>query len=341
MKNPLENPTNLATVNRTNDATTTSSANFVAQNFAQIASTPENAMRAGSQPPSSPYTTQSLTSPIKGIIPRLQREASEGIPIPGRAQSHDDIRMLGTGSGYSSPNSNYCISPNSPRGQYMYSCSPVGMNSSPPINYHGSPTKGGYTVARRALSRATSPLSSSVPGTGGTYINAPKIGSSTHNRNSAVSNNSSRSEMCTLQTHTHAITVTIYSLLWLLQNQKKRKWDLISLSILSFVYIICYSNWPSIHSIINGNTVTMHWLNRICLIRKRVYLFHIECRLWVIFFKHHFTHSIRTGSWNGLRTSFTQLSRLILYILTVLWREEAFVLYIFFFVVIWYFSLVL
>lgn len=211
MKNPLENPTNLASVNRTNDATATSSTNFVAQNFTQIASTMENTMRAGSQPPSSPiYTTQSLTSPIKGIIPRLQREESEVIPIPGRAQSHDDIRMLGTGSGYNSPNSNYCISPNSPRGQYMYSCSPVGLNSSPPINYSGSPNKGGYTIARRALSRATSPLSSSVPGGGGsTYINSPKFGSSTHNRNIAVNNNSSRSDqMCTLQTHTHANIVS-------------------------------------------------------------------------------------------------------------------------------------
>ncbi|XP_055295604.1 putative mediator of RNA polymerase II transcription subunit 26 isoform X2 [Sitodiplosis mosellana] len=195
MQNPLENPTNLATVtteNRTNDASTSS--NCVAQNFTQ--SMPDNAMRAGSQPPST-YTTQSLTSPIKGIIPRLQREESEGIPIPGRAQSHDDIRLFGTGSGYNSPNSNYCISPNSPRGQYMYGCSPVGMNSSPPINYNSSSylTKGGYSVARRVLSRATSPLSSSVPGNN-TYINAPnKFNASTNNRNIAVSNNCSSTRM--------------------------------------------------------------------------------------------------------------------------------------------------
>lgn len=211
MQNPLENPTNLATVtpiNRTYDASTS---NYVAQRFTN--SIPDNGMRAGSQPPqsSSSYTTQSLTSPIKGIIPRLQREETEGIPIPGRAQSHDDIRLFGTGSGYNSPNSNYCISPNSPRGQYMYSCSPIGMNSSPPpINYNGSSyfTKGGVTVARRALSRATSPLSSSVPSN--TYTNTPpnKISSSTNNRNIAVSNNCSRSDQKYVPlfiTHAHQI----------------------------------------------------------------------------------------------------------------------------------------
>lgn len=209
MQNPLEISTNLATVTNTTVCNThelppyASASNYVAQSM------DSSMYRAGSQPaPSSSYTTQSLTTPIKGIIPKLQREESEGIPIPGRAQSHDDIRMLGTGSGYNSPNSNYCISPNSPRGQFMYGCSPMGMNSSPPINYNNSylSTRGGVTVARRALSRATSPLSSSVPSN--SYItNAQKISSSTNNRNIAASNNNcSRSDQIVSFFHTYTNT---------------------------------------------------------------------------------------------------------------------------------------
>lgn len=215
MKNPLENPTYLATVTRaisTNDSNASFSS-FVEQNVDTVPRL-DNTNRVSSQQPSS-YTTQSLTTPMKGIIPKLQREESAGIPIPGRAQSHDDIRMLGTtGSGYSTPNSQYGNSPNSPREQYMYGSSPVGMNLSPPINYNANPylsTRGGITVARRALSRATSPLSRSAPNN--SYTNqAYKINVNTSNRNIAASTNCSRSDhTCPFHTknltHKHSIRI--------------------------------------------------------------------------------------------------------------------------------------
>lgn len=139
-------------------------------------------------PPMS-YTTTSLTTPIRGIVPKLQRTEPQGIPIPGRAQSHDDIRMFG--SGYSSPSSNYGVSPMSPRAHYLYGSSPIGINNynSPPISCYGSPHLGvgNATVARRALSRATSPLSSSVP-TGSIQYK------SSSSRNINVNNNCSRSD---------------------------------------------------------------------------------------------------------------------------------------------------
>lgn len=121
------------------------------------------------------YTTTSLTSPLKGVIPSLMREESHSIPIPGRAQSHDDIRMIGVGSNnnicYGSPRSNYCFSPISPTGQYTCN-SPI--NLSPPVNYYSGNQLhvGGTMVARRALSRAASPLSNSVP-TGVQYSSSP------------------------------------------------------------------------------------------------------------------------------------------------------------------------
>lgn len=201
MQNPLEYPTNL-----TNTVTTAintnlcnaSTSSFVAQNTIMA---PQNQMNSSNvQQPSQQqqsYTTQSLTTPMKGIIPKLQHEESKGIPIPGRAQSHDDIHMLGTGSAYGSPNSNYGISPNSPRGQYMqYSCSPVstGLNASPPINCGSYSMTGGITVARRALSRAASPLSSSVPSNSLSASSLPKSSSSSNSRYYAVSKNCSRSE---------------------------------------------------------------------------------------------------------------------------------------------------
>lgn len=217
-QNPLENPTNLGTVTtvrRLIEPIQTTSC-FVAQNTnqpsqsqiqSQSLSLSQSQLNNAVSQQTTSYTTQSLTTPIKGIIPKLQREESEGIPIPGRAQSHDDIRMLGTGSGYNTPNSNYGVSPNSPRGQYMYGCSPSGMpsNLSPPVNYNGGnsylPKGGGFTAARRALSRATSPLSTSVPSN--SYINNAqyKPSSSTNVRNNAVSNNCSRSDqMCPFHT---------------------------------------------------------------------------------------------------------------------------------------------
>lgn len=220
IQNPLENPTNLGTVTRVrrlNEPSQTTSS-FVAQNTnqpsqlqiqSQSLSQSQSQLNNAISQQTTSYTTQSLTTPIKGIIPKLQREASEGIPIPGRAQSHDDIRMLGTGtgSGYNTPNSNYGVSPNSPRGQYMYGYSPSGMpsNLSPPVNYNGGnsylPKSGGFTAARRALSRATSPLSTSGPSN--SYINNAqyKPSSSTNVRNNAVSNNCSRSDqMCPFHT---------------------------------------------------------------------------------------------------------------------------------------------
>lgn len=136
------------------------------------------------------YTTTSLTSPLKGVIPTLMREESHSIPIPGRTQSHDDIRMIGVASHnnscFGSPRTNYCfspISPMSPTGHYTCN-SPT--NLSPPINYYSGNQLhvGGTMVARRALSRATSPLSHSVP-TGVQYSSSP---SSSSCRTSAVKN---------------------------------------------------------------------------------------------------------------------------------------------------------
>lgn len=178
-QNPLENPTNLATTSTLPSAYSTSS--FIAHN-----SMAPYSYRSDAAQPSS-YTTQSLTIPIKGIIPKLQREESDVIPIPGRAQSHDDIRMVS--SGYSTPS--YGVSPNSPRSQYMYGCSPnMPYSSSPPINSGSPVAKGGIAVARRQLSRATSPLSSSVP-TSSFTTNAYKSSSVRH---IAVSKNCSRSD---------------------------------------------------------------------------------------------------------------------------------------------------
>lgn len=219
MQNPLESPTNLTTNRCTS--------NFdIAQNVMQCTtsniSSSTSQLLQHQQPSSSPptitesyYTTQSLTTPMKGIIPKLQHEESKGIPIPGRAQSHDDIRMLGAESSYGSPNSNYGLSPNSPRGQYMYGGSPnsTGFNASPPnrsacgsysstsaISGSGGGGVGNNMTARRAISRAASPLSSSVPcNINTTGIMASKARSSTSNsRYIAVSKNCSRSDqMCT------------------------------------------------------------------------------------------------------------------------------------------------
>lgn len=203
MHNPLEPPTHLtATVTtaiNTNQCIASTS-NVVAPNAIMA---PHNLINSNNaqqqnQTQSNPlsYTTQSLTTPMKGIIPKLQHEETKGIPIPGRAQSHDDIRMLGTGSAYGSPNSNYGISPNSPRSQYFYGSSPnsSGLNASPPINYGSYTTTGGMNIARRALSRAASPLSSSVPNNSLSASNLPKSGFSSNSRYIAVSKHCSRSE---------------------------------------------------------------------------------------------------------------------------------------------------
>lgn len=227
MQNPLETPTNLTTTVTTAINTSqcnASTSNFVAQNAIMTSHNAINTNNASqptqSQSNPSSYTTQSLTTPMKGIIPKLQQEESKGIPIPGRAQSHDDIRMMGTGSTYGSPNSNYGISPNSPRGQFMYGYSPnaTGMSASPPINSGSLTMTGGISVARRALSRAASPLSSSVPSNSLSASNIPKSSSSSNSRYIAVSKNCSRSEpkpkkknQCilsdTLKTYTKQISI--------------------------------------------------------------------------------------------------------------------------------------
>lgn len=248
MQNPIDTPTKLTTtttntntsvitVNRSSSSTLASTSQFggatqnLMQSYANSSMSSSASQlpqyQASSSPPTiteSYYTTQSLTTPIKGIIPKLQHEESKGIPIPGRAQSHDDIRMLGApSSSYGSPNSNYGVSPNSPRGsQYMYGCSPnssSGFNASPPIrNTYGSYASttaisgsvsgggvgsgsgmGNNMTARRAISRAASPLSSSVPcNINTTGIMASKASPSTSNsRYIAVSKNCSRSDqMC-------------------------------------------------------------------------------------------------------------------------------------------------
>lgn len=98
--------------------------------------------------------------PPKGKIHSLIREESRAIPIPGRAQSHDDIRMLrGT-----PPKSPGRYSPS----RYIICGSP----GSPPIGHYGPPhliTGAGGSVSSNAFSysQVVSPLSSSVPTGGG------------------------------------------------------------------------------------------------------------------------------------------------------------------------------
>lgn len=265
MQNPLDTPTKLTNTTNTTSAITNnrsstlaSTSNFdIAQNVVQQRASNSSCSnisssasylpqyQAASSPPTiteSYYTTQSLTTPLKGIIPQLQHEESKGIPIPGRAQSHEDIRMLGAaGSSYGSPTSSYGLSPNSPRGQYMYGSSPNntvgggGFNASPPIrSQYGSYASttaisgsggnssgmGNNMTARRAISRAASPLSNSVPSNiNTTGIMASRASPSTSNsRYIAVSKNCSRSDqnvpffICQNQAyattfkHTHAST---------------------------------------------------------------------------------------------------------------------------------------
>lgn len=99
-------------------------------------------------------TTTPLTpqAPAKAVSQPLQRRESQGIPIPGRPQYQDD--MPG--------------SPQSTSSLDRYSTGPAKFAGSP-----GSPVNNrlgvgcGYTgVVNRAIYRARSPLSSSVP-TGG------------------------------------------------------------------------------------------------------------------------------------------------------------------------------
>lgn len=99
--------------------------------------------------------------PPKGKIHSLIREESRAIPIPGRAQSHDDIRMLrGTpprspASGRYSP-SRYII---------------CGSPGSPPIGHYGPHLIAGAGSSGSSnafsYSQVVSPLSSSVPTGGG------------------------------------------------------------------------------------------------------------------------------------------------------------------------------
>lgn len=97
--------------------------------------------------------------PPKGKIHSLIREESRAIPIPGRAQSHDDIRMLrGT-----PPKSPGRYSPS----RYIICGSP----GSPPIGHYGPQliAGAGGSASRNAFSysQVVSPLSSSVPTGGG------------------------------------------------------------------------------------------------------------------------------------------------------------------------------
>lgn len=85
------------------------------------------------------------------IKPLIHRQESSSIPIPGRAQSHDDIHLISNSPRYES------FSPNSSR--YISYDSP----GSSPFTQYGSQLRAGRTVASRAISRTESPLSSSVP----------------------------------------------------------------------------------------------------------------------------------------------------------------------------------
>lgn len=103
----------------------------------------------------SPLMTSSNLPP-KGKVHSLKRE-SHGIPIPGRAQSHDDIHM------FSSP-------PSSASGRYSPSkfiiCNSPG---SPPAHHYGQamPSASRNVTNSSGCSYSASPLSSSVPTGGG------------------------------------------------------------------------------------------------------------------------------------------------------------------------------
>lgn len=113
----------------------------------------------------------SAASHSSGTLPKLIRQESQSIPIPNRAQSFDNIHYRHLSNSYcSSPQSDYCLSPLSPTSQYTRSVSP--SFASPPITSqqtYGSKfisVGGSIMVAKRAITRATSPLSSSVPSGG-------------------------------------------------------------------------------------------------------------------------------------------------------------------------------
>lgn len=200
LTNPLEHtapqfhhpPTHASTAPTTPVATAPAAAS--AFQWDDIASRPSERSANASQE----YTTTSLTSPLKGVIPMLKREETQSIPIPGRTQSHDDIRMFGVDGSNSrggSPRPNYYFAPISPTGQYTCN-SPT--NFSPPITNYGGNQQlhvGGAMVARRALSRAVSPLSHSVPSQV-QYSSSPSSSSSC--RTNAVKN-CSRSDQPTNQ----------------------------------------------------------------------------------------------------------------------------------------------
>lgn len=153
------------------DMTTLSNNNTA--NYALAATTMTDLHRERSPSPLRLSTTSlpSAASHSSGTLPKLIRQESQSIPIPNRAQSFDNIHYHQLSNSYcSSPQSDYCLSPTS---QYTRSVSP--SFASPPIRdtnqqMYGSKfisVGGSIMVAKRAITRATSPLSSSVPTTTG------------------------------------------------------------------------------------------------------------------------------------------------------------------------------
>lgn len=109
---------------------------------------------------SSPAMMLTAQLPPKGKIQSLKREESHGIPIPGRAQSHDDIHLLS--------------SPRSPAsGRYSPSKFIIcGSTGSPPTHHYGQtvPSVTNSVTNSSVYSYSASPLSSSVPTGGGIGI---------------------------------------------------------------------------------------------------------------------------------------------------------------------------
>lgn len=121
--------------------------------------------------PSLRLSTTSPASHSSGTLLKLIREESQSIPIPNRAQSFDNIHYHhhNSNSLCNSPQSDYCSSPSN---QYIRGGS-LSNHASPPIygqsnqpSMYGSKyvsVGGNIMVAKRAISRATSPLPNSVP----------------------------------------------------------------------------------------------------------------------------------------------------------------------------------
>lgn len=178
----IESPTNVYTNLLSSNPleTTTHSDNYSnINNFTNHSLTSTTIVESERERSSSPLRLSTTSLPSgsashsSGTLQKLIRQESQSIPIPNRAQSFDNIHYHHHNNSYcSSPQSDYCLSPLSPTSDYIRS-----VSSSPFCGQSGGlsntnqQTKfmsvgGSIMMAKRAISRAPSPLSSSVPTSG-------------------------------------------------------------------------------------------------------------------------------------------------------------------------------